>query len=114
MNSEVTQINTSSLRWRLESIWYAIWRKVPRLVWVGQEIDVQVTFKENRLNSEADPMAQLMSGALPEISEKLGELGINFDQGMGMEGRDWEWDWSLSGPISVKFRGHCREPQRRQ
>ena len=36
----------------------------------------------------------------------LHELGINFDTGMNMKTgvRDWEWDWSLRGPIRVVFK----------
>lgn len=37
-----------------------------------------------------------------QIERLLGELGITFDRGIGFGGRDWEWDWSLSGPVTVR------------
>ena len=42
-----------------------------------------------------------------------------FDLGLikhepGIGGRDWEWDWSLSGPISVTFRGRAARPGQRK
>lgn len=43
-----------------------------------------------------------------QAEEALRALGLTFDTGAGMGGdameRDWEWDWSLSGPVEVKFR----------
>jgi hypothetical protein len=36
-----------------------------------------------------------------EIEKKFHEIGISFDTGGGCGGRDWEWDWSLKGPVKV-------------
>jgi len=36
-----------------------------------------------------------------EIEKKLLEIGITFDTGAGCGKRDWEWDWSLKGPVTV-------------
>lgn len=36
-----------------------------------------------------------------EIEKKFLEIGISFDTGAGFGGRDWEWDWSLSGPVKL-------------
>ena len=36
-----------------------------------------------------------------EIEKLFRELGIHFDTGAGCGGRDWEWDWSLEGPIKL-------------
>ena len=91
-------------------------RWLPRLVWIGDEIDVCVTFTENRLQPPStadDALKQLLSGALPEIEERFAALGIEFDTGLGPDGRDWEWDWSLRGPISVRFRGRSSKRDRR-
>ena len=30
-------------------------------------------------------------------------MGIHFDTGAGCGNRDWEWDWSLRGPIEIHF-----------
>jgi hypothetical protein len=36
-----------------------------------------------------------------QIEKLFAELGIIFDTGGGCGGRDWEWDYSLSGPVKV-------------
>lgn len=41
---------------------------------------------------------------LHKIEKLLYKNGINFDMGSGDNVRDWEWDWSLKGPITVTFR----------
>lgn len=87
--------------------------KFPYLVWRGDEIDVKVTMTAFKLNEEGDPIEQLGSGPVYEIQEQLREIGINFDVGMGLHGRDWEWDYSLSGPINVKFKCKAKKPERR-
>ena len=81
-------------------------RRFPRLVWYGDELDVRVTFKGigglGEDKKEVFNAGQLFSG-----------MGIRFDTGSGCHGRDWEWDWSLRGPISVTFRGRAKHPERR-
>ncbi len=107
------------IRW-----WWTSYRRrhLPYLVWYNDELDVVVTFKEDRLhqrefNNPQEAMGaaagQLMRGYLPDIKDKLHDIGIDFDTGLGVEGRDWEWDWSLRGPISVRFRGRAANPERR-
>lgn len=94
---------------------------IPHLVWRGQEVDVRVTFTENRLQpiligSEADlsrTIRQLNNGVLGEVERKFHDIGINFDKGLGHEGRDWEWDWSLEGPVHVTFVSRAKRPDRR-
>jgi hypothetical protein len=91
--------------WLVWNIWtrrLRLW--IPRLVWLGDEVDVQVTFSEHGLGT---------GGNLFEIEQKLHDWGIGFDAGAGFEGRDWEWDFSLRGPIRVKFRGRCKTKERR-
>lgn len=75
-------------------------RKLPYLVWHGDELDVRVT-----LRGDTD---LLFAAQTP-----LRDLGISFDTGMGNGGRDWEWDFSLQGPISVRFGGRAKYPERR-
>jgi hypothetical protein len=36
-----------------------------------------------------------------EIEKKFREIGITFDTGGGMGQRDWEWDFSLNGPVKI-------------
>lgn len=91
-------------------------RYVPMLVWHNDEVDVVVTFKEDILRAAdiGEAMAQFASpGSLYEAKRHLNEIGISFDSGIGMEGRDWEWDWSLRGPISVRFRRRAKRPELR-
>jgi len=52
--------------------------------------------------------------------DALRELGISFDTGSTLSDgdsmlRNWEWDWSLSGPIEVRFRNwrEARTAQKR-
>lgn len=44
-----------------------------------------------------------------EISRQLGQLGVMFDTGSDGCVLDWEWDWSLRGPIKVKFRNFVED-----
>ena len=92
--------------------WRNVSRRIPRLVWYGDEIDVRVTFSEDPL-CQSDPMKGLFSGGLYEIEKQLLHMGVGFDKGQGCYGRDWEWDWSLSGPIRVMFGGRAKHPERR-
>lgn len=94
----------------------------PRLVWPNDEVDVVVTFTAERLPAIqgedmqavlGEAQRELWSGPIAEIESQLSRLGVGFDKGMGPEGRDWEWDWSLCGPISVRFRRRTKKPMRR-
>ncbi len=38
---------------------------------------------------------------LLEIEKLFQEIGITFDTGAGCGSRDWQWDFSLSGPVKV-------------
>jgi hypothetical protein len=42
------------------------------------------------------------------------EMGITFDTGAGFGGRDWEWDWSLKGPVKVYFKEFKDEFEKRK
>lgn len=105
----------SALRRRL--LW---WRRrwIPYLVWYGDELDVRVVLSQDKLPAiefagDAPPeeaFRPLFSGSFAEIEERFLEVGISFDKGIGLHGRDWEWDWSLKGPISVQFRARATKP----
>lgn len=89
---------------------------IPFLVWYGEQVDVVVTWHENKLQdglSIDQALKQLQTGHIAKIEQMIGEIGIGFDKGLGFEGRDWEWDWSLNGPISVKFRRPCKTQEKR-
>lgn len=111
---------------KLQSFWWEVRRQVwslrlrrwlPRLVWIGDEIDIVITFSQDKLDPEMDPegaFKRLFSGSLFECERALHNIGIGFDTGMGFGGRDWQWDWSLSGPVSVKFKRRAERPWRRK
>lgn len=91
-------------------------RRLPYLVWHGDEIDVGVTFFNFPLQEGLDlegAYRHLHSGKIHEIEKALRDVGVTFDKGMGFGGRDWEWDWSLEGPISVSFRRRAKRPELR-
>lgn len=97
-------------------------RYIPYLVWYDQEVDVTVTFTADKLpimtggdvqEVSREALRELWGGPVAEIENNLSRLGIGFDKGLGREGRDWEWDWSLKGPISVRFRRRTKDISKR-
>lgn len=67
--------------------------KIPRLVWPMDECEVLVAFDLSKVTHEQ----------LFKVESALRELGVTFDTGSGCGKRDWEWDWSLHGPVTVQF-----------
>ena len=53
------------------------------------------------VNFDVEKLGRDGLNKLFQIEKLFLELGINFDTGGGFGGRDWEWDWSLSGPIKL-------------
>lgn len=49
-------------------------------------------------------LSKIPMGKIMELEKLLHEMGINFDTGTDFRSRDWEWDWSLSGPVNVFFK----------
>ena len=96
-------------------VWtYRLRRWLPRLVWLGDELDVQITWIADKPEEGQEPsFGLLFNGGIYEIESQLHHMGIGFDAGIGRGGRDWEWDWLLSGPVRVKFRGRAKHPERR-
>jgi hypothetical protein len=90
-------------------------RKLPYLVWWNDELDVCVTLSQDKLVADdiGGAFRALNCGIYADIERKFSEAGIDFDKGMGTEGRDWELDWSLKGPISIRFHGRASRPDRR-
>jgi hypothetical protein len=108
------------LLYRIGNALVRLRRKLPYVVWYDQELDVGVRFVGNRLTSApfdgaspGETFPQLWSGAIHSAEKSLHNAGIYFDTGMGCAGRDWEWDFSLRGPISVRFRSRATRPERR-
>lgn len=100
---------------RIKRALVRIGRKLPRLVWYDDEVDVTVTFTADQLpvglSNHDDALRELFGGPIAEIESQLRRLGVEFDKGVGFSGRDWEWDWSLRGPISVRFRSRAKNPE---
>jgi len=115
MNEPNARLMTpSQLLWsRIRTFFILLRRRLPFLVWYGDELDVIVTFPNDTLDS-SEPFGSLFDGHLAEIESRLRAAGIEFDRGVGFGGRDWEWDWSLKGPISVQFKSRSTHPERRQ
>ena len=65
----------------------------------GDGVDVSIRFDTR---AEGFSKEQLY-----KAEDALRKLGVSFDTGSGcLDGsRYWEWDWSLKGPVSVRFRG---------
>lgn len=107
---------------RIDGIFTRLRRRLPYLVWYGDELDVRVIFTADKLppiegkSLDAvlgEAIAEYQGSPLVETESALRRLGVSFDTGMGSEGRDWEWDWSLRGPISVRFKSRATSPQHR-
>ena len=112
---EMTRFERWRESWRIRAIRFRR-RYIPHLVWHGDQVDVLVTFKEDRLRAGTvdDALTDFGRGSLHEAKRILNEIGIEFDTGLGLDGRDWEWDWSLQGPISVTFKQRAQNPDLRQ
>lgn len=68
---------------------------IPYLVYRNKPIYARLVFDASKVNYE--DMCNLRSC--------FHKLGITFDSGAGFGDIDWEFDWSLKGPIKVVFTG---------
>jgi len=59
-----------------------------------KEVEVLIQFDLTKLD-------QKKRDKLFKIEKLLYDIGVTFDSGAGFGGRDWEWDWSLKGPVKV-------------
>jgi hypothetical protein len=69
-----------------------------------KEAEVRIEFDKTKVDMDK----------LFKIEEALSEIGITFDTGASIgdpdgDVRDWEWDWSLEGPVKVYFVRFKRE-----
>ena len=67
---------------------------IPSIVWRRQRVEVGIHFDLRKVNQKD----------LFEIEKLLSKNGIHFDTGAGCGKRDWEWDFSLRGPVEVRFK----------
>lgn len=91
-------------------------RYIPYLVWWNDELDINILFAEDRLRAQTlkEAHQDLFRGTFDIARKHLNEVGITFDHGLGLDGREWEWDWSLQGPVRVRFRGRAKYPDLRK
>ncbi len=68
--------------------------RIPRLVWRRDACEVLVSFDLSKVSFDQVRKAE----------DALAELGVHFDRGTGCGERHWEWDFSLEGPIQVRFK----------
>jgi hypothetical protein len=73
----------------------------------GQEVAVGIRFDLTKLT-------QTQKDMLWALTRALRCLGIGFDTGSDGAVLDWEWDWSLRGPVKVTFKNFVGDdPQNR-
>lgn len=92
--------------WFKARLWFArawtwLHRKLPRLVWYNQEVDVELAFTTLDLERMA---------AINEAFDALKKSGLEFDNSLGVV---WHLDYSLKGPLRIKFIGHAKKPLKR-
>jgi hypothetical protein len=98
-----------------------IMRKLPRLVWYGDEVDVLVTFTGDKYTPEElsggevvfDNHRNATKMYLNIAEVAMYHAGIGFDRGYGASGRDWMLDYSVTGPMRIKFVGRNKTPLNR-
>ena len=54
-------------------------------------------------------MSKVSSEKIEAIEDALHAADIHFDRGTDFKSRDWEWDWSLKGPIKIYFKRFVEE-----
>ena len=54
-------------------------------------------------------LSKVPPGKVFELENLLDEMLINFDTGTDFKSRDWEWDWSLHGPVKVFFKKFVKD-----
>lgn len=104
-----------------KKLWSNFKHMFPTLVWAGDELNVVVTFENDKLvfareNQLGEPLPAeeihklrteaekvIKNSPLEEAEAHIRRAGIQFDTGIGATGRDWFFDYSLRGPVSVKF-----------
>lgn len=77
-------------RW-VKTLWA---RYIPNIVWRRQPVQVGIHFDLSKVDRQD----------IFEIEKLLNKNGIYFDTGAGCGNRDWELDWSLRGPVEVRFK----------
>lgn len=101
---EMTGLKLFLSRFKARLIMFRM-KYLPYIVWYGQKVDVRLTFKENKLTATNinDAFVQFKSGHIYKIEKMLNEIGVDFDTSISEEGRAWDLDWSLTGPVELIF-----------
>ncbi|MDD2731185.1 MAG: hypothetical protein PHW33_03630 [Candidatus Portnoybacteria bacterium] len=78
-------------------------------VWCQECRDVEV-----HVEWDVSKLSKGQRDLLHSLTRALGLLSVRFDTGGTKDRFDWEWDWSLRGPLKILFRGFTRDnPQNR-
>lgn len=78
-------------------------------VWCQECRDVEV-----HIEWDVSKLSKVQRDLLHSLTRALGMLGVRFDTGGTKDRFDWEWDWSLRGPLKILFRGSTQgNPQNR-
>ena len=72
--------------------------------WCDECRDVEVVIKFDIAKMSAEQRQTLY-----RLRKDLSTLGINFDTGSDGSVMDWEFDWSLTGPVQVLFKQFTRD-----
>lgn len=64
----------------------------------GKKVAVNIQFDLTKMTAE-------QKKTLRKITLLMSSLGITYDTGTDGDIYDWEWDYSLSGPVRVSFKG---------
>ncbi len=67
-----------------------------------------------RVKFDLTKMTREQKDALSEAESALSRAGISFDMGGDGNVRDWEWDWSLNGPMTIEARQRSSAPPAQQ
>lgn len=111
----------TTLKTKTRQHWDRFLRKLPRLVWYGDEVDVLITFPGDKYTPEEltdgeavfDNKRNATKTYLNIAEVAMYHAGIGFDRGYGADGRDWMLDYSVTGPMRIKFVGRNKTPLNR-
>jgi len=86
---------------KLKELWFQF--KSYKLKWNrNRDVAVGIHFKLSEMTEE-------QRIAFFEAHKLLHKAGIGFDSGSGGGEYDWEFDWSLSGPVYITFKNFTDE-----
>lgn len=96
--------------------WNRFMYSMPRLVWPGQEVDVTIHFNgiglSQRTGDFNEWLAEIKNAEIKNYYDAivaLNSMGVHFDTGVGLDCAEWNFDYSLSGPVKVRYVGNRKK-----